>query len=308
MVIVNGILPVFIIIAIGYFLKRKKIISEPIESFINDIAYYLILPCMIFSSIYRVNISNIGNYFKIGFGLYIAITLTFVFSLIVFHRLDEKKKRSLVTTSFRTNIAYIGFPIILNFFGTEGLARVAIITGLVAPFTIILSNAYLSITYKKQNKNKNGEDWIGVIFKDPLVITSVVSIIFSYYKIWLPQFLLNTIDLLSDMGSPIMLLAVGGGLKISSIKVDRFILGLSSFIKLIIMPFFSYIIFKYVLVLNDLVDFKIAVLILGFPTALASYIVIKKYEADNVLSASAITLSTIISAFTISMWIFILNY
>jgi predicted permease len=306
MVILNGILPVFIIIAIGYFLKKKKIISEPVESFINDIAYYLILPCMIFSSIYKVNIGNIKNYFKIGFGLYIAIALTFVFSLIVFHRLDEKKKRSLVTTSFRTNIAYIGFPIILNFFGTQGLAKVAIMTGFIAPFTVILSNAYLSITYKKHNIN--GEDWIGVIFKDPLVITSIVSIIFSYYKIWLPKFLLNTIDLLSDMGSPIMLLAVGGGLKISSIKVDRFILGLSSFIKLILMPFFSYIIFKYVLVLNDMVDFKIAVLILGFPTALASYIVVKKYEADNVLSASAITLSTMISAFTISMWIFILNY
>jgi predicted permease len=306
MVILNGILPVFIIIAIGYFLKKKKIISEPVESFINDIAYYLILPCMIFSSIYKVNIGNIKNYFKIGFGLYIAIALTFIFSLIVFHRLDEKKKRSLVTTSFRTNIAYIGFPIILNFFGTQGLAKVAIMTGFIAPFTVILSNAYLSITYKKQNIN--GEDWIGVILKDPLVITSIVSIIFSYYKIWLPKFLLNTIDLLSDMGSPIMLLAVGGGLKISSIKVDRFILGLSSFIKLILMPFFSYIIFKYVLVLNDMVDFKIAVLILGFPTALASYIVVKKYEADNVLSASAITLSTMISAFTISMWIFILNY
>ncbi|GEM_PF-1515704 len=303
MLILNGILPVFIIIGLGYFLKKKKIMDDSIENFINNLAYYLILPCMIFSSIYDAHLINIIGYIKIITGLYIVIALTFFLSLFIFKNQDEKKKRSLVTTSFRTNIAYIGFPIILNFYGQNGLAEIAIITGFIAPFTIILSNAYLSLTSSKKISNEN---WSSVILKDPLVVTSIIALIFSYYKIWLPKFLLNTINLLSDMGSPLMLLAVGAGLKIIVIKNDKFILAMSSIIKLIIMPFFSFLIFRYLIIIKNSTDFGIAVLTLAFSTALASYVVVKKYDADAEICAAAITFSTVVSIFTISLWTYLL--
>ncbi len=303
MLILNGILPVFIIIGLGYFLKKKKIMDDSIENFINDLAYYLILPCMIFSSIYNAHLINITGYIKIIAGLYIVIATTFFLALFIFKNQDEKKKRSLVTTSFRTNIAYIGFPIILNFYGQNGLAEIAIITGFIAPFTIILSNAYLSLTAGEKIQDEN---WISVIFKDPLVVTSIIALIFSYYKIWLPEFLLNTINLLSDMGSPLMLLAVGAGLKIVVIKKDKLILAISSFIKLIIMPILAFLIFKYLLVIDNSTDFGIAVLTLAFPTALASYIVVKKYNADAETCAAAITFSTVFSIFTIFLWTYLL--
>lgn len=303
MLIINGILPVFIIIALGYFLKNKKLMDSDIENFINDLAYYLILPCMIFSSIYKATLTNIMAYIKIITGLYIVITLTFFLALFVFNSQEEKKKRSLVTTSFRTNIAYIGFPIILNFYGRGGLAEIAIITGFIAPFTIILSNAYLSLTAKREIKEEN---WLNIVLRDPLVITSIVSLIFSYYKIWMPEFLLNTIDLLSNMGSPLMLLAVGAGLKIGVVKKDKFILAMTSLIKLIIMPLFSFIIFRYLFRIENPTDLGIAVLTLAFPTALASYIVVKKYGADSEICAAAITFSTIFSMITISVWVYFL--
>ncbi len=303
MAIINGILPVFIIIAIGYFFKRQKIMNDTIEIFINDLAYYLILPCMIFSSIYNSHLTNIIGYIKIITGLYIVIVTTFFLALLIFNNQEEKKKRSLVTTSFRTNIAYIGFPIILNFYGKIGLAKIAIITGFLAPFTVILSNAYLSLTAKQKIKEEN---WLQILLKDPLVITSVIALIFSYYKIFIPEFLLNTINLLSDMGSPLMLLAVGAGLKISVIRKDKIVLILTSLIKLIIMPLFSLIIFKFLFIIENLTDLGIAVLTLAFPTALASYIVIKKYNADSEICAAAITFSTMFSIFTISLWTYFL--
>lgn len=295
--IINSVLPAFIIIALGYFLKKKGFITEAIDNFINGIAYYLILPCMIFTSINKTPFRDVFNLNAV-IGLYITAIITFILSLFVSGFFEKSKQGCITTCAFRSNIAYIGFPIVFNLYGSKGLGKISVLTGFIAVFIISIAVIYLNII-----SSKNKENVLSFALKDPLIITSIGSLFFSYFNLKLPLFFNNTIDMLSTMGSPLMLIAVGSGLKIKTIKSDKIAVGVVAAIKLIIMPLIAFLVFKYLIFLNNTEYFNIAVLTVIFPTALSNYVLIKRFRGDTDLCAAIITVTTILSLFTISGWV-----
>src|SRR5512138_2586350 len=146
--VVNSVLPVFLLVAFGYFLKRAGIMKEQTEDFLNSLAYYLLLPAMIFMSIYKAEFREIFSV-KIIAGLYIAAFAVFLISIAAARALAKEKRGGFVLPCFRTNIAYIGFPIIMNAYGATALGQIGVITGFLAPVMIILSIIYLNLEYKK---------------------------------------------------------------------------------------------------------------------------------------------------------------
>jgi predicted permease len=295
--IINSVLPAFIIIGIGYFLKKQGYITEPIDNFINNIAYYLILPCMIFASINKMPFKEVFNLGAVA-GLYITAAITFILSLFISGFFKSSKQGCMTTCAFRSNIAYIGFPIVFNLYGTQGLGKISVLTGFLAVFIISIAVIYLNIISTVQKENV-----FSFAFKDPLIITSIGSLIFSYFNLKLPLFLNNTIDMLSTMGAPLMLIAVGSGLKIKTIRTDKIAIIVITAVKLILMPLIAYFIFKYLFILNNTEYFNIAILTVAFPTALSNYVLIKKFRGDTELCAAIITVTTILSLFTISGWV-----
>jgi len=109
------------------------------------------------------------------------------------------------------------------------------------------------------------------------------------------------------MGSPLMLLAVGAGLNLSVIHKDRLLLALSAFIKLLIVPLLSLVIFTYIIPITEKEALGVAVLTYCFPSALSTHVLVKKYGSDHEFSAASITVSTVLSMLTISMWIYVVS-
>jgi len=203
--------------------------------------------------------------------------------------------------AFRSNTAYIGFPIIFSLYGARGLGKLSFLTGFLVVFVVSIVVIYLNIISKRRKENI-----LPFVLKDPLIITSVVSLLFSYFNLKLPVFINNTIEMLSTMGSPLMLIAVGSGLKINTIKADKIAIIIVTILKLILMPLIAYLIFKYVIILDNTENFNIAVLTVALPTALSNYVLIKKFDGDTELCSALITITTILSFFTISGWVAIL--
>ncbi len=302
--IANSIIPVFILVALGYWFKRAKFIEDVTEKFLNNLAYYLVLPAMVFASIYKSPFEKIFS-LKMIAGLYLAAFAVFVLAAAAASFYPKEKRGSFVLPSFRTNIAYIGFPIILHAYGQLALAEIGVITGFMAPFMIILSIIYLNIMNKDNGTHK--ASILYYIISDPLVISSIVGLVFSYFKIGLPVFLSNTVEMVSSMGSPLMLIAVGAGLKISTIKKDRWHVILATSLKLFIQPLFAWLIFTFFIILPSPLDFKVAVMTFTFPSALSTYIMVKQYKGDGELTAAIIMVTTLLSILTMSGWILFLG-
>lgn len=301
--IINSIVPVFLIVAMGYFFKKTKIIDDAVEKFLNNLAYYLLLPAMIFISIYKSPFETIVN-IRMVVGIYAGAFIVFIIAAVIALAYPKEKRAGFVLPTFRTNIAYIGFPLILHAYGQLALAEISVLTGFIAPVTITFSIIYLKILYRDKDKNTKGIFYH--VFTDPLVISSIVGIAFSYFKIRLPQFAVNTVDLISSMGSPLMLIAVGAGLKISTINKDKMLVVISSALKLIIQPAISFFIFTYLIPLTGL-EFKVAVMTFSFPSALSTYIMVKQYKGDGELTAAIIMATTLLSILTMSGWILLLG-
>lgn len=301
--IINSILPVFLIVAMGYFLKKKKIIEETTEKFLNNLAYYLLLPVMIFISIYKAPFEKIFDP-RMILGIYASAFMVFIIAAAVAAFYPKEKRSGFVLPAFRTNIAYIGFPLILHAYGQLALAEISVLTGFIAPVTIMLSIIYLRLLNKDTNPKAKGIAYH--VITDPLVIGSIVGICFSYFKIQLPQFMVNTVDMISSMGSPLMLIVVGAGLKISAIHRDKILVAVSTILKLIIQPAISVFIFTYLIPLTGL-EFKVAVMTFAFPSALSTYIMVKQYKGDGELTAAIIMVTTLLSLLTMSAWILFLR-
>ncbi|MCE5299820.1 MAG: AEC family transporter [Spirochaetia bacterium] len=301
--IVNSIIPVFILIALGWGFKRFGMIEEKAEKFINNLAYYLVLPVMIFTAIYRADFAKIVDMRMIG-GLALSALLVFCVACLIARFIPQEKRGGFLLPTFRTNIAYIGFPLIMNAYGATALAQMGVITAFITPLHILLSILYLNVTYRGTGQNMGK---IGLyIVSDPLVIASALGITFSYLKLSLPVFAVNTLDMTAAMGSPLMLIAVGAGLKIAKIKHDRLLIAASTFIKLILQPALSLLIFTFIWPLTGQ-DFKVAVMCFAFPSALASYIMVKQYKSDGELTAAIIMMTTLLSIVTMSGWILYLG-
>lgn len=302
--IVNSIVPVFILVALGYFLKRAKMISDDTDTFLNNLAYYLLLPAMIFMSIYNSPFDKIFSLKLIG-GIYTVALAVFFLAVFMAGFMEKKKQGAFVLPSFRTNIAYIGFPIVLHAYGQLALAQIGVITGFIAPFTIMLSIIYLKAVYKEAGKESRSLFYY--VVSDPLVISSLLGLAFSYFKIPLPKFLSNTVDMLSSMGSPLILIALGSGLKISAIKRDKLAVFTATTVKLLIQPFLAFLLFKFLIKPDTALDFKVAVMTFTFPSALSTYIMVKQYKSDAELTAIIIMATTLLSIITMSGWILILG-
>ena len=116
------ILSIILMIALGYILKRIDFISVNDVDSINNIVIYILLPCMIFSALYSADLSSIH---KLGFLPFIMLASSFItgaVSYVILKRLKMSDKRlwSVLVTVMIANTGFMGYPISLGIFGTDG--------------------------------------------------------------------------------------------------------------------------------------------------------------------------------------------
>jgi len=301
----NIILPVFLIVAIGVFLKFKKMINDEFVSISSKVVFNVALPILIFMKVSQVDYSVNFDWYQILF-LCSATIVVFVLTWVLgnYFIKDGKKLGSFVQGAMRSNIAIVGFAIIFNMSGDEGLAHGAILLSFVMPLYNVLSVIVLSITTHHE-KDLDYKKIIGELIRNPLIISIIISLLFSYFSIEIPVLLERTGNYLTALTLPLALLAIGGSLNLSNLKKTSSISVTAASIKVIIIPLiFTFIAVKLGyrgMVLGNLF------VILGCPTAVVSYIMAKAMGADDKIAGNIIVISTLASVITISIGLFLLK-
>jgi hypothetical protein len=143
------------------------------------------------------------------------------------------------------------------------------------------------------------------IVTNPLIISILAAIPFSYFKIRLPNFVATTIDYLATLTLPLALLGIGGALNFASIKKDFKLALAATFIKIVLLPAgLTYAAFHIGIMGDDLVALF---MLFATPTAVVSYIMAEAMGCNSELAGNIIVMTTLGSIFTISLGIFILK-
>ena len=287
--LIEVLFPVFFIIGIGYFLGKKNPKFD--TSFITTYSANFGTPSLVIFALTAggVTFDVFAEYF-----IYALILLT-SFGLIglVFLILMKKDFIRELPTFILPNTGNMGIPICLFAYGKLGMGIAAAISSLV-----VLLHFTLNIFLAKREFD------FKVIIKSPAFYAIVITIIFLYFEIQVPLFVMNTVMLLA-YGMIVMIL-MSLGVALTQMKVFSFKESIiTSFGRVIVGPIIGFILIKYF----NLTGFAAGVLFIqsSMPSAILCYLIAEMYSPKKIVDniSSTIVISTIMSLITVPICVLI---
>ncbi len=306
---VNAVLPIFILVILGYLLKRFRFISDEFCEVSERVVFKIALPVMLFLEVANSSMDVIGDMSLIWF---CVIAVTASFALTTFFAIlcikDTTKRGAFVQGMCRSNFAILGVPIADNMFGEAGTQIIAI----VMPFVILMFNSYsviiLSLFSSDAEKKLNKKSVVGIlknIVTNPLIIGVVLGLPFMFFGWELPVVADKSLNYLKSLCTPLALMSLGANFKPADMKGRAGYAILSALGKTVLLP-------GIMVTLAALLGFRgpslgVVLVLFGAPTAVSSYIMAKKMKNDGELAAQILLLSTLLCIFTIFVGIFLLK-
>lgn len=300
----NIVAPVFLIIAVGYFAKRLKIINEVFVDVTSRFVFQVSLPVFIFLEISGLDLSQVFNVDQIIF-ITVSTVISYIFiwfGTIPFIKKPEDKS-AFIQGAFRGNYAIVGLALISNLLGSNALGKATLILAFLLPVYNVLAVIVLTVP-KHQGKFKI-KTIVQEILLNPLIIAVIAALPFSYYKFKLPGMITTTGGYLADLALPLALIGIGGSLNMENLKRASSLAFLSSAIKIIVLPLVLTIT-AYILGYRNN-DLGIMFIVFACPTAIASFVMADAMGANSKLAGNIIMITTLGSVFTIALGIIILK-
>ena len=143
------------------------------------------------------------------------------------------------------------------------------------------------------------------VLKNPLVIASVLGLIFVFLRIPVPELAMESVSTLGSIATPLALIALGADFHFSSVKTYRKQLWITVTGKLVAVP----VIMLTIAILLGFQGVNLVVLMVLFasPTAVASYTMACSMGGDGELAGQILVLTTLGSIVTIFAFTFLLN-
>ncbi|MBE0570290.1 MAG: AEC family transporter [Ignavibacteriaceae bacterium] len=301
----NVVAPVFLLVALGYFVKKINVINENFVDVTSKFVYSVSLPALVFINIAEIDLSEAIDFSQIIY-IYSATLLSFVLIwLFSMPFIKEGKNLSVfVQGAYRSNFAIVGFAIVSKLFGSYALGKAALVLAFILPLYNILAVIILTVPLRKEKK-LNLKSTVFEILFNPLIIAVIVGLPFSYFKIEIPSFINLTIGFLAELALPLALIGIGGSLNLQNIKKASGLAFTSSAIKIIIVPLLLTL-GAYHFGFREL-DLGIMFVLFASPTAIVSFIMAEAMGANSKLAGNIVLISTVASVFTIAAGIVILK-
>lgn len=301
MISANAVLPMCLVMALGYGTRRLGWIRREEISAINKIAFRIFLPCLLYYNVYCSDLSGSFDPLLMAYAVG-GVLLTFGLSLgytLLTEKLPERRG-VMIQGMFRSNYVIMGIPVATALLGADQLGTVSILIAVVVPLFNMLSVVVLEVFRGQKPKPLH---ILGQIAKNPLVIGSVLGILTLATGIRLPHILEQTIQNISAIASPLQLFLLGAFFQFSGLKTYRRELVTVSAAKLIVAP-------GLFLGLGALLGFRgvAFVSLIGVfasPTAVNSFTMAQQMGGDAELAGDIVVTTSAVSILTMFLWIFL---
>lgn len=301
MISANAVLPMCLVMALGYGTRRLGWIRREEIFAINKIAFRIFLPCLLYYNVYCSDLSGSFDPLLMAYAVG-GVLLTFGLSLgytLLTEKLPERRG-VMIQGMFRSNYVIMGIPVATALLGSDQLGTVSILIAVVVPLFNMLAVVVLEVFRGQKPKPLHV---LGQIVKNPLVIASALGILTLAAGIRLPHILERTIQNVSAIASPLQLFLLGAFFQFSGLKTYRRELVTVSAAKLIISP-------GLFLGLGALLGFRgvAFVSLIGIfasPTAVNSFTMAQQMGGDAELAGDIVVTTSAVSILTMFLWIFL---
>jgi hypothetical protein len=300
--ILKTILPIFVIIFLGWGLRHIHFMQEGFLKPANRLVYYVAIPAMIFREIAEAELVQHFSLTLVAATLAPLILIALIGIILVRGiKLQPYQVGSFLQCSFHGNLGYIGLAVSFYFLGDEGFTRASILAGFVILLQNFLSVVALSRFNKEPNKKISTRSVIRRVLLNPIIISAMAGMAISLTKVNLPVILDRSLKILSGMALPLALLLIGTSISFAQMRQQLRVTTLISVLKLLLLPALGLAFFR----LMDLgsIEYLPALILLASPTATVSYVMATEMAGDADLATAAISITTLVSAVTFVLWL-----
>jgi len=288
----TALIPVLVIIFLGYVLKRTKFLPQEAWSGMERLTYFVLFPALL--------IRTLGSQSLAGVpwpAMLLVIVCTLVLSamvLVFWHRTRSSFSDPAFTSIFQGGVrfnTYIALAIAQAYFGAEGLALGAVTAG----FMIVLINLLCISAFAVwgEESRDHSTTFVREVFGNPLIISCAIGWFLSLSSIGLPGVTEDILAIVGQAALPLGLLAVGATLKPEAIRGHLKAILTASLVQFGLKPVMVIVLVSTI----GLAGIPAGVLIIFFmtPTAPSAYILARQLGGDTETMSSIITFQTMLA-------------
>ena len=316
---VNAVMPIILLILLGYLLKRAGFLTKEFLKIGNKLVFNVCLPCMLFVNVYEIDSFSSINWDIV---IYCVLMLHILFVLglataVATTRVPERRGVILQCT-FRSNFAIIGLSLAGALGGEEAVSVAAIVSAFTVPAFNILAVIALSMFMGEKGGKSSVKRVLLNIVKNPLIISvalGLVSLVLRSLQESLFgtvifrldtnfKFFYRAVDNLKSIASPFALLVLGGQFEFSAVRGLMKEIVVSTVWRIIIAPLLG-IGCAILLSANTgllscgVNEYPALVAMFGSPVAVSSAIMAGSMKNDEQLATQLVVWTSLLSIVTI---------
>lgn len=300
MPILETLLPLMLIMALGYGLAHIRFLGIDFIGELSKLAFWIALPAFILRSVTNAAVPT--KDFGMLAGILIACSIVVAllgWGIARLLGLSGSSAGTLAQSAYRGNIAFIGIPVLAYSFADlpseiqAGAMSLAVLT--MGPVTATFN--VMAVVCLLGSQHRLGRSGIRVMVRsvvtNPLIIACVMGIILSATGIRFPVFFDRTLESLGASAVPIALLCIGGSIATVSLRGRQAAIWIAAFLKIALAPALVGLLCWWAGYTGP--DLRVALVLASCPTAAAAYIMARQMGGDAAQASASIALSTILS-------------
>lgn len=315
----NAVLPIIIMVAIGYLLKKIGFINSDLAKSLNKLVFRIFLPAMLFLNVYNIAAISELNLTYVAYAITAVAVIFFIaIPLVMLLTPDSRRRGSLLQATFRSNYALIGIPLAASLYGDPGVAVAALLSAFSIPVFNVLAVVSLSLFRDGGERPSVKKILIGIA-KNPLIGAVLCGVLVlgvrALFVEWHIGFrlsditpLMKVLGYLSDLATPIALIVLGAQFEFSAISSMKREIIVGTAVRTVAVPLFglgiAYIIFGNVF---GGAEFAALVALFATPVAVSSVPMAQEMDADATLSGQLVVWTTVVSSVTVFLSTLILD-
>ena len=305
--ILNVVAPVFIVVGAGYLAVRRGFFGDPHIDQLMRFAIQLAIPCLLFRATSTIDLAAAFDW-RLLLAYYGAAIACFVAAFVIVRQLFRRRPGEAVAIAFGalfSNLVLLGLPISERAWGADNLAPNFALVAVNAPICYLVGiTAMEFLRADGRGAVETTRIVLRAMFRNSIMIGIGLGFIVNLGDIPVPEAVLGGVDLLARASLPVALFALGGVLTRYSLSKSLGEAGAISVLSLAVQPALTLLFAGQLGLPEDTT--RAAVLMAAVAPGLNAYLFASMYDRGLGAAASSVLLATLLSVFTVSVWLVIL--
>jgi malonate transporter and related proteins len=296
-VVVAALLPVFLLIVLGFVLKRTLMRLETQWHGLERLTYYVLFPMLLIQTLVKadlgqVPVAGVGGALLLS-ALLMSLLCLALRPLLARLSVDGPAFTSIFQGAIRWQ-TYVALAVCGNLFGDLGLALASVAMVAIIPLVNVFSVAVLA-QYASPEKRSIGSIAM-IVVRNPLIWACGIGLALNVTHVPLPKPWYEVADALGRSSLAIGLLVTGAGLHLEGMSRPSLAASLAVCLKLVLMPVVAIALARQFGLTGS--NLAIVAACSAVPASSSAYVLARQMNGDAPLLAQIITLQTILAAVT----------